>query len=254
MIKTRPAVRQAGFDRRGSRAQDRKLKRCSASRRAPPAPRGPACETSGRFPPARQQEHARRPLRPGSVIQDQIVVVRGGQHLAREGNQPARAREARPRRLQVRAREPPGGLHFVTHDQAGHRVSEFVVTQTALAPNFPRVHPFLEGPMSLRSSLVAGALLAGALSVGTGCDPPGGGGGSGQACASSAACPTGTSCTTEAGVCNPPPGCDPATGVVCPAVCYGTCEPTSGRGGSSAGPTPFAGCFPTTAPGVIAAR
>ena len=89
--------------------------------------------------------------------------------------------------------------------------------------------------MSLTPSLVAGVLLAGALSAGAACDQPGGGGGgSGQACASSAACPTGTSCTTEAGVCNAPPGCDPATGVACPAVCYGTCEPAgSGGGGSS---------------------
>jgi hypothetical protein len=42
------------------------------------------------------------------------------------------------------------------------------------------------------------------------------------ACASSAACPAGTFCTVESGVCNPAPGC--ADGGVCPAVCYGTCE------------------------------
>jgi hypothetical protein len=51
-----------------------------------------------------------------------------------------------------------------------------------------------------------------------------GGGAADRPCASTAACPTGTTCTTEAGVCNPPPGCDPAKGV-CPAVCYGTCAP-----------------------------
>ena len=50
------------------------------------------------------------------------------------------------------------------------------------------------------------------------------GGGSARACASSAECPAGTTCTTELGVCNPPPGCDP-TKNVCPAVCYGTCGP-----------------------------
>ena len=49
-----------------------------------------------------------------------------------------------------------------------------------------------------------------------------------KACASSAACDTGLFCTVESGVCNPPPGCDP--GEVCPAVCYGTCEPKPGGG------------------------
>ena len=42
-------------------------------------------------------------------------------------------------------------------------------------------------------------------------------------CASSASCNPGEVCTTEDGECNPPPGCGP--GVVCPAVCYGTCRP-----------------------------
>ena len=45
-------------------------------------------------------------------------------------------------------------------------------------------------------------------------------------CASSESCNPGEVCTTEDGVCNPPPGCGP--GVVCPAVCYGTCRPAAG--------------------------
>jgi hypothetical protein len=44
-----------------------------------------------------------------------------------------------------------------------------------------------------------------------------------KACTSSADCGATRFCTVESGVCNPPPGCDP--GEVCPAVCYGTCEP-----------------------------
>jgi hypothetical protein len=47
-------------------------------------------------------------------------------------------------------------------------------------------------------------------------------------CASSADCPMDQICTTEHGVCNPPPGCLP--GMVCPAVCYGTCQPRGGEG------------------------
>lgn len=42
-------------------------------------------------------------------------------------------------------------------------------------------------------------------------------------CASSAQCGPGQYCTTEDGVCNPPPGCRP--GAICPAVCYGVCAP-----------------------------
>jgi hypothetical protein len=49
---------------------------------------------------------------------------------------------------------------------------------------------------------------------------------SGTACASSASCPADTHCTVEDGVCNAPPGCK--DGNVCPAVCYGTCEPKPG--------------------------
>jgi hypothetical protein len=75
-------------------------------------------------------------------------------------------------------------------------------------------------------SLSFGLALVAALSVAqVGCDP---GGGAGKPCTSSAQCPSNTSCTTEMGVCNPPPGCDPARGDVCPAVCYGTCEPSGG--------------------------
>jgi hypothetical protein len=47
-------------------------------------------------------------------------------------------------------------------------------------------------------------------------------------CASSAECAAGEVCTTEDGVCNPPPGCLPGT--VCPAVCYGSCRPRVGVG------------------------
>jgi len=43
------------------------------------------------------------------------------------------------------------------------------------------------------------------------------------ACASSAQCPANTVCTTEAGVCNRPPGCGPNG--PCVAVCYGSCQP-----------------------------
>jgi hypothetical protein len=44
-----------------------------------------------------------------------------------------------------------------------------------------------------------------------------------RACASSTQCAAREYCTTEDGVCNRPPGCLP--GRVCPALCYGTCEP-----------------------------
>jgi hypothetical protein len=40
-------------------------------------------------------------------------------------------------------------------------------------------------------------------------------------CTSSAKCSTDQYCTTEIGVCNPPPGCIP--GKACATVCYGTC-------------------------------
>jgi hypothetical protein len=48
----------------------------------------------------------------------------------------------------------------------------------------------------------------------------------GKPCLTSADCPnTGFfQCSTEFGVCNPPPGCNPER-EICPAVCYGTCEP-----------------------------
>jgi hypothetical protein len=44
-----------------------------------------------------------------------------------------------------------------------------------------------------------------------------------RACASSSQCKATEYCTTEDGVCNRPPGCKP--GSICPAVCYGTCQP-----------------------------
>lgn len=55
-------------------------------------------------------------------------------------------------------------------------------------------------------------------------------------CMSTAQCGTGEVCTTEDGVCNPPPGCGP--GVACPAVCYGTCRPKAGTpcGSKTCGP------------------
>jgi hypothetical protein len=49
-----------------------------------------------------------------------------------------------------------------------------------------------------------------------------------KACLSSVDCSDGKFCTTETGVCNPPPGCGGGGGnrdIACPAVCYGTCEP-----------------------------
>lgn len=56
----------------------------------------------------------------------------------------------------------------------------------------------------------------------------------GAACAATSSCPAGSICTVENGVCNSPPGCD-SPGKVCPAVCYGTCEP-KGTGESACGP------------------
>lgn len=50
----------------------------------------------------------------------------------------------------------------------------------------------------------------------------------GAPCASSASCGKGEVCTTEDGVCNRPPGCSP--GMICPAVCYGTCRSATGTG------------------------
>jgi len=46
-----------------------------------------------------------------------------------------------------------------------------------------------------------------------------------RACTSSGDCRADQFCTTETGVCNPPPGCHPRRpGVVCADVCYGTCQ------------------------------
>ncbi|MEZ4404769.1 MAG: hypothetical protein R3B06_32565 [Kofleriaceae bacterium] len=49
-----------------------------------------------------------------------------------------------------------------------------------------------------------------------------------QTCFSSADCADGYTCTTEQGDCLPPPGCDPSTGMACPAVCSGVCVPSGG--------------------------
>jgi Cys-rich repeat protein len=43
-------------------------------------------------------------------------------------------------------------------------------------------------------------------------------------CYSDMDCPAGDVCTAST-ECLPPPGCDPSTGQVCPAVCYGRCVP-----------------------------
>jgi len=40
-------------------------------------------------------------------------------------------------------------------------------------------------------------------------------------------CPAGWNCTSDT-ECLPPPGCDPSTGMGCPPVCYGVCEPPAG--------------------------
>jgi hypothetical protein len=44
-----------------------------------------------------------------------------------------------------------------------------------------------------------------------------------RTCASSTQCAKTEHCTTEDGVCNRPPGCGPNK--LCPALCYGTCQP-----------------------------
>lgn len=53
-----------------------------------------------------------------------------------------------------------------------------------------------------------------------------------KACASSNDCASGKYCTTEDGVCKPPPACRP--GQVCAALCYGTCAPLKAAGSCSA--------------------
>lgn len=53
-----------------------------------------------------------------------------------------------------------------------------------------------------------------------------GGHGVGLPCTSTAECPAAgvLRCSTEFGVCKPPPGCDPRF-EICPAVCFGNCVP-----------------------------
>jgi hypothetical protein len=46
-----------------------------------------------------QEEHARRAEPAGRVVEDEIVVVVGREHLPLERDQPARAGHPRPRRL-----------------------------------------------------------------------------------------------------------------------------------------------------------
>lgn len=48
-----------------------------------------------------------------------------------------------------------------------------------------------------------------------------------QGCYGEQDCPPGWNCTADT-ECLPPPGCDPADGAGCPAVCYGWCEPPAG--------------------------
>lgn len=77
--------------------------------------------------------------------------------------------------------------------------------------------------------LLASCLLASTLTACGGPDDPGTAQASddlssalGAPCMSTASCGKGEVCTTEDGVCNRPPGCGP--GMICPAVCYGTCR------------------------------
>jgi hypothetical protein len=84
-----------------------------------------------------------------------------------------------------------------------------------------------EDLMSSLVRLLATALLPLTLAACGGGDAAQGSGDPGLVrpvpCASSDACKPTEVCTTEDGVCNPPPGCRP--GMICPAVCYGTCRP-----------------------------
>jgi hypothetical protein len=48
-----------------------------------------------------------------------------------------------------------------------------------------------------------------------------------QGCYGDGDCPSGWNCTSDT-ECLPPPGCDPSTGMACPPVCYGRCEPPDG--------------------------
>jgi hypothetical protein len=83
-----------------------------------------------------------------------------------------------------------------------------------------------------RTAALLGALLLAACGVDPGTPAPpsgpllttvqaGGVARKGKACSSSGDCQPGFRCTTEASVCDPPPGCRP--GDVCAAVCFGTC-------------------------------
>jgi len=93
----------------------------------------------------------------------------------------------------------------------------------------------------MRTPLHVARALPAALALLTACggtshqsrsDSVGEGGADPAPCASSQECTAGEVCTTEDGVCNPPPGCHP--GAVCPAVCYGNCRLDGERCGSTA--------------------
>ncbi len=46
-----------------------------------------------------------------------------------------------------------------------------------------------------------------------------------KACTSSESCPGGQVCSTELGACELPPACKADPNAICPAVCYGVCQP-----------------------------
>jgi hypothetical protein len=75
------------------------------------------------------------------------------------------------------------------------------------------------------------------------CIPEGGG-----SCTSSADCGPGSHCTTDDGDCQPPPGCDPTTGMDCPAVCTGVCVPDGGDVCANIDCGPGAHCEPQCYP------
>jgi hypothetical protein len=96
------------------------------------------------------------------------------------------------------------------------------------------VHPCVNGPTLVVCAVDATGQARWTVScpgdpTGTGGAAGGGGaggtaGGAGGApCPSTSSCAKDEVCTTEDGVCHPPPGC--GTGVACPAICYGNCRP-----------------------------
>lgn len=76
------------------------------------------------------------------------------------------------------------------------------------------------------ASVMTGAGGAAGGSDDAGAGGAGGSGRAGKPCASTESCDQQQVCTTEDGVCNPPPGCG-GPNVACPAVCYGECRTAS---------------------------